>query len=77
MKISKLHYAVVSILVVIGAKAALSLDLMKPEAAAPLVGAVVFIGFARIGVAAIRRFGHVQRTPMVRDHIILSHGEIA
>ena len=77
MKSSKLHYAVVSVLVVIGAKAALSFDLMKPEAAAPLVGAVVLMGFARIGVAAFRRFGHVQRTPIVRDHIILEHGEIA
>ena len=77
MKIGKLHYAVVSVLVVVGVKAALSYDLLRPEAAAPLVGALVIMGFARVGAAAFRRFGHVQRTPVVRDHIILQHGEIA
>ena len=77
MNITKLHYAVVSVLVVIGAMLALSVDLVKPEAAGPLVGALVLVGFARVGFAAVKRFGHVQRTPTVRDHIILSHGEIA
>ena len=77
MKITRLQFAVVSVVVVIGAKMALLMPLMKPEAAAPLVWALVLMGLARVGVAAFKGLGIGGRTPPVRDHIILSHGEIA
>lgn len=78
MKINRFRMAVASLVMIVGAGVVGDVALTKPEAAEPLIWALVLMGLARVGVAVFksRQSG---RPALANTHhdIVASHGEIA
>ena len=78
MKMNKFNLLTAGAVLAIGSGAITTAALMRPEAAGPLIWAMIAMGIARVGVAAIKRRGRDRSVmPNNRNPVVMMHGEIA
>lgn len=78
MKISKFRAATAGLIAVVGFGVIGIVATTKPEAAEPLIWALVFMGLARVAAAVVQR--RRQDRPALsgsHDRLDVTHGEIA
>ncbi len=78
MKMNKFNLLTAGAVLAVGAGAITTAALMRPEAANPLVWAMIAMGVARVAVAAIKRRERDRSVmPNHRQPVAMMHGEIA